>query len=153
QVGGGAGVGHDGDGETAFGRAADGRVHAHARHHADDDEVGDARSGEGLLESGRQERVRLVLGDDEFTVDRGDGGVDLGARGPRHQERGAVDAVVLDVDDEVAGGADGGQHVAGGIGGLLGADERVRTAGEVVALDVDDEQGTGHGSSPRCAGL
>jgi hypothetical protein len=140
EVGGGAGVVDDGRREALVNRGADGRVDAHAAHHAGDDERVDPLRPELVGEAGPEKAVGRVLLDHGLALGGRDKGMDLDSVGARAHERGIGRVPdVLEVDDRLALGPEGVEQTARRLGGRVGPHEGIGPAWEVVALDVDDE--------------
>ncbi len=149
EVGGGAGIAHDGDVEAEVDGGPDCGVDAHRGHHPGDDEFVDAGALQPPLEVGAEERVRCLLDDDRLLPSRGDA-IIVGETGRPRLEIRRVRLVpgVLDMDDRLGAGAKAGEDRRGGVRGAIASDERVAAVGEVVALDVDEQQSPRHDSHP-----
>ena len=133
EAGSGAGVRHEGHLESEVSARARGRVHAHAGHHPDHDDLLDVVLAQVLLEVGAEERVGLALGDQRLALPGREH--DLRALGALLEEAAAGGAEVLDMDHGIAGGAERLEDLAGLRGGRLRLVQRHLAAREVVALD------------------
>jgi hypothetical protein len=148
EVGSSAGVAHDGDLESQLAGGAGRGVDAHAAHHADDDELGDALIGEQLLQARSDEAVGLVLLEHDLVAGRRDERVDADARRARHEEgRVGLGRDVKDVHDRLAGCAEAVENRARRGGRGVWLDKRKSASVEVIELDVDDEESASHAPS------